>query len=99
MRRLFLKNINKKKIFTKFEYKKKMYKILAYDLSIPYCFRFFFLYKLSNFKRNSSIVRIRSYCFSTGRSRAIFIKYSMYRSVFRNVVSSGFLYGFKKASW
>lgn len=57
------------------------------------------LKKLHSLPRNSTIVRLRNRCWSTGRSRAFFRDFGLSRHVLREMAHEGLVPGLKKSSW
>lgn len=55
--------------------------------------------KLSEMPRNGSRTRLTRRCALTGRSRAVYRKFKLGRSKFRDLASMGQLPGVTKASW
>lgn len=55
--------------------------------------------KLNKMPKNSSIVRLRSRCQFTGRSRGVLRKFKMSRICFRDMANQGLIPGVFKASW
>lgn len=83
----------------KYELRRKLYKAISKDPSLPSDMREKHRYKLSKLPRNSSFVRIRNRCIFSGRPRAVYELFRMSRIVFRELASKGSLMGIKKSSW
>nr|AKI85090.1 ribosomal protein S14 [Erodium texanum] len=83
----------------KFEMRRKLYKALCRDPSLPSDMRDAYRTKLSTLPRNSSFTRIRNRCIFSGRPRGVYSKFRMSRIVFRELASFGELLGVTKASW
>jgi small subunit ribosomal protein S14 len=54
---------------------------------------------LQSLPRNSSPVRIKNRCFSTGRSKGFMRDFGLSRIAFRELANSGRVPGVKKSSW
>nr|AKI85089.1 ribosomal protein S14 [Monsonia emarginata] len=83
----------------RYEMRRKLYKALCRDPSLPSDMRDAYRCKLSRLPRNSSFTRIRNRCIFTGRSRGVYSQFRMSRIVFRELASNGELLGITKASW
>ncbi|RAL40475.1 hypothetical protein DM860_006545 [Cuscuta australis] len=98
----FTRNILDQKrrfLAAKCEVKRKLYKSICNDTSLPADLREQHRQKLSELPRNSSFTRLRNRCIFTGRPRAVYEKFRMSRIVFRSLANQGALQGVKKASW
>ena len=93
------KNLNRKKIVSKFENKRKALKkkIMKKDISIEE--RFKLQAKLNDCPRNGSRIRIRNRCKITGRTRGVYRKFELSRIKLRELTMSGALPGVVKSSW
>ncbi|CAA7401228.1 unnamed protein product [Spirodela intermedia] len=83
----------------KYELRRKLYKAVCRDPELPAELRDRHRCKLSRLPRNSSFVRVRNRCISTGRPRAVLRLFRMSRITFREKASQGALMGVKKSSW
>ena len=99
MRYLIKKDLKNRKIFVKNEVKRMFFKIFFNDLQINIEMRLFFYYQFNLFVRKAAVSRIRNLCLFTGRSRAVFRVFGVYRSVLKNLITTGFLSGIRKSSW
>uniref|UniRef100_A0A2P2N1H8 Small ribosomal subunit protein uS14m n=1 Tax=Rhizophora mucronata TaxID=61149 RepID=A0A2P2N1H8_RHIMU len=94
-----MRDNNRRVLAEKHELRRKLYKSLVRDPSLPSEMRENALYKLSKLPRNSSFTRVRNRCIFTGRPRGVYQAFRMSRIVFRTLASNGMLNGIKKASW
>lgn len=81
------------------ELRRRLYKAMANDPSLPEEVREENRYRLAKLPRNSSFTRLRNRCVFTGRARGVYAAFRMSRLVFRDLASRGMLNGIKKASW
>ena len=93
------KNLNRTKLVSKFENKRRTLKakIMKKDISIEE--RFKLQSKLNDFPRNGSRIRIRNRCKITGRTRGVYRKFGLSRIKFRELSMKGSLPGVVKSSW
>jgi small subunit ribosomal protein S14 len=93
------KNLNRKKIVSKYDNKRKKLKleIMKKDLSMEE--RFKIQNKLNELPRDSSSIRIRNRCELTGRARGVYRKFGLSRIKLRELTMSGSLPGVVKSSW
>ena len=93
------KNLNRKKIVSKFKKKRKDLKILIMkkDISMEEWFKF--QSRLNDLPRDGSNVRVRNRCILTGRTRGVYRKFGLSRIKFRELSMSGALPGVVKSSW
>ena len=93
------KNLNRKTIVKRFNYKRKNLKkkIMQKDLTMEE--RFKIQSKLNELPRNSSRVRVRNRCELTGRTRGVYRKFGLSRIKIRELSMSGALPGVVKSSW
>ena len=93
------KNLNRKKIVSKFKNRRKSLKkqIMKKDLSMEE--RFKLQSKLNDLPRDSSNIRIRNRCKITGRTRGVYRKFGLSRIKLRELTMSGMLPGVVKSSW
>ncbi|PON34209.1 Ribosomal protein [Trema orientale] len=82
-----------------YELRRRLYKAISNDPSLPDDVREENRYKLSKLPRNSSFTRVRNRCVFTGRARGVYAAFRMSRIVFRELANRGMLNGVKKASW
>ena len=93
------KNLNRKKIVSKFNNRRKKLKklIMKKDLSMEE--RFKIQSKLNDLPRDSSTIRIRNRCEITGRTRGVYRRFRLSRIKIRELSMSGSLPGVVKSSW
>ena len=93
------KNLNRKKIVSKFEKRRKALKnsIMKKDLSMEE--RFKLQSKLNELPRDSAKIRLRNRCEITGRARGVYRKFGLSRIKLRELTMSGNLPGMVKSSW
>lgn len=83
----------------KYELRRKLYKALCQDPTLPSDLRDKHRDKLSKLPRNSAFSRVRNRCIYSGRPRSVYRLFRTSRIVFRTLASEGSLMGVKKASW
>ena len=93
------KNLNRKKIVSKFGNRRKLLKakIMKKDLSMED--RFKIQSKLNDLPRDSATIRVRNRCLLTGRTRGVYRKFGLSRIKLRELTMSGALPGVVKSSW
>ena len=93
------KNLNRKKLVSKFQNKRKSLKtkIMKKDITIEE--RLKLQSKLNDCPRNGSRIRIRNRCKITGRTRGVYRKFGLSRIKIRELSMSGSLPGVVKSSW
>jgi small subunit ribosomal protein S14 len=93
------KNLNRNKIVSKLEKRRKALKnsIMKKDLSMEE--RFKLQSKLNDLPRDSSSIRVRNRCELTGRTRGVYRKFGLSRIKLRELTMSGALPGMVKSSW
>ena len=93
------KNLNRQKIVSKFNKKRKALKkmIMQKDLSMEE--RFKLQSKLNDLPRDGSAIRVRNRCEITGRTRGVYRKFGLSRIKIRELSMSGDLPGVVKSSW
>jgi ribosomal protein S14 len=89
----------RRKLASKYEHKRKLYKSIAYDRNLPNAIRYQYMVKLSKLPRNSSLTRIRNRCIVSGRARSVYRLFHISRIVLRELASGGRILGLKKSSW
>lgn len=93
------KNDSRKKLVHKMYKKRADFKEKIYDKTISLEERFSLVMKLAKVPRNSASNRIRNRCALTGRSRGVYRKFDLSRSMIRKLWGEGALPGVIKASW
>ena len=93
------KNLNRKKIVSKFDNRRKALKnkIMRKDLTMEE--RFKLQSKLNDLPRDSANIRVRNRCEITGRTRAVYRKFGLSRIKLRELTMNGSLPGVVKSSW
>ena len=93
------KNLNRKKIVSKFDNRRKALKqqIMKKDLTMEE--RFILQSKLNDLPRDSANIRVRNRCKITGRTRGVYRKFSLSRIKLRELTMNGSLPGVVKSSW
>ena len=93
------KNLNRKKIVSKFNNKRKALKkkIMQKDLTMEE--RFKLQSKLNDLPRDSANIRVRNRCKITGRTRGTYRKFGLSRIKLRELTMAGSLPGVVKSSW
>lgn len=99
MKYIIEKDKKRRELFTKYEYKRLVYKSILNWECIDKQIRNFIQIKLSKHPKDSSPVRIRNRCIKTGRARGILSTFRISRIVFRDLGSKGEIPGLTKASW
>lgn len=79
--------------------KRQALKKIAADLSISEEERQEARTKLNKMPRDTSVIRLRSRCQFTGRSRGVLKKFKASRLCFREMSHQGLIPGITKASW
>lgn len=83
----------RRKIFVKKFIKKAVFCSLLYNSRISLQERQIIYIKYIKYNNNFSISRLRSYCFMTGHSRAVYSCVQLNRHQFKNMVLNGYLPG------
>ena len=96
---LVKKDIKRRKLFFKYEKKKRLYKFLQQNSSLNSNIRLHYSRQLTLLPKNSSNTRIRNRCIITGRARSVYRDFQLTRMQLRNLASFGLLMGVKKSSW
>jgi len=99
MKKKIKKNIKQRYLFSFFEKKRLILKIIEKNLNIEKIKRLKAQQKIILFNQNSSITRIKNICILTGRSRSIYRLFKISRIQLRKLISEKKLPGFYKYSW
>ena len=100
-----IKDIKKRKLYFKFEYLKKIYKIITVNLlnnlklkkkSGYYSYK---LLKLNNSLRLFSKIKVKNRCIISNRNKAVMRPFFLSRIKMRELINEGVLPGYKKAVW
>jgi len=89
----------KRKLFIKYEIKRKILISIIYNKNLKNIYRYYSYFNFIKISRISLITKQKNRCVESGRawSTVKFLNYS--RFVFRNKSNNGNLPGFKRASW
>jgi len=93
------KNLNRKKVVSKYEKKRKSLKKQVMQKKLSMEERFKLQSKLNDLPRDSSNIRVRNRCKLTGRTRGVYRKFGLSRIKLRELTMSGYLPGVVKSSW
>lgn len=93
------RELKRKKCVAKFAVKRAELKTLIKDMTLSDDVRFDAVEKLQQLPRNSSKCRIRNRCQITGRSRGVYKKFGLGRSMLRILAMKGEIPGVVKSSW
>ena len=93
------KNLNRKKIVSKFDSRRKALKKKIMQKNITMEERFKLQSKLNDLPRDSANIRVRNRCEVTGRARGVYRKFNLSRIKLRELTMSGSLPGVVKSSW
>ena len=93
------KNINRKKIVSKFDTRRKTLKKRIMQKNLTMEERFKLQSKLNDLPRDSANIRVRNRCEITGRTRGVYRKFGLSRIKLRELTMSGALPGVVKSSW
>lgn len=94
-----IKDHFKRKNFVKKFLKKTIYKSLLYNSKISLQERQIIYIKFIKYNHKFSISRLKTYCFMTGHSRAIYKCVLLNRHFFKNMVLNGAIPGWIVSSW
>jgi ribosomal protein S14 len=98
MKNLFFKDKLRRHLYNKVELKYSILKHISRDFTLPKQVRMKAFFLLKMLPKNSSIVRVRTRCLVTNRSRSIYKKFKVSRLVFRRLALKGSLIGVRKSS-
>ena len=93
------KNLNRKKIVSKFNNKRKALKKMIMQKDFTMEERFKLQSKLNDLPRDSANIRVRNRCEITGRTRGVYRKFGLSRIKLRELTMNGSLPGVVKSSW
>ena len=93
------KNLNRKKIVSKYEKRRQSLKSKIMDKKITMEERFKLQSKLNELPRDSANIRVRNRCEITGRARSVYRKFGLSRIKLRELTMAGSLPGVVKSSW
>ena len=93
------KNLNRKKIVSKFDSRRKNLKKMIMQKNLSMEERFKLQSKLNDLPRDSANIRVRNRCEITGRTRGFYRKFGLSRIKLRELTMNGSLPGIVKSSW
>ena len=93
------KNLNRKKIVSKFDSRRKNLKKMIMQKNLSMEERFKLQSKLNDLPRDSANIRVRNRCEITGRARGVYRKFGLSRIKLRELTMNGSLPGVVKSSW
>ena len=99
MKSLIEKDKKRRKLFKKYEEKRRELKAIIYNKDTPSELRSEAQYKLSKLPKDSSKIRIKNRCVLTGRSKGVFRYFKLSRIQLRQLALEGNIPGYTKASW
>jgi len=99
MKHLLEKDKKRRKLVGKYEVKRSYLKAISSNCELPITFRWKARFKLSEFPKDSSKLRLRNRCVLSNRGRGIFGAFKISRVELRLLSSSGKINGLKKSSW
>ena len=98
-----LKSIEKdkkyRKLVSKSEVKRLLYKSIIHDMNIEKKTRADYRNKFHKLSRLSCKVKVNNRCIQTGRSKSVLRLFKLSRIRFRDLASQGLLVGVTKSSW
>lgn len=92
-------NLKKKKLAEKYAPIRKELRAKVSNTKLTDEERFEAMVKLQKLPRNSAMIRYRNRCEITGRSRAVYRKFGLARTTFRELALRGMIPGVTKSSW
>jgi small subunit ribosomal protein S14 len=99
MKSLIEKDKKRRKLFKKYEKKRRQLKAIIYNKETSSELRSEAQYKLSKLPKDSSRIRIKNRCVLTGRSKGVFRYFKLSRIQLRQLALEGNIPGYTKASW
>jgi small subunit ribosomal protein S14 len=99
MKNLLIRDKKKRKLISKYEYKKLNLKKIITNSESSFDLRWDACLKLSNLPKNSSENRSKNRCVMTNRGKAIHRSFKVSRIILRQLGLSGEISGLKKSSW
>lgn len=97
--KLYISDIKKRILFSRFVMNKNLYKYLTNDLALPFGLKKYVFFRLALFYKNICIARQQNRCIYTYRSRSVYRKFKMARSQLREAIWKLILPGMYLASW
>lgn len=99
MKKYLIKDLKRRKIFTKYEKKKLVLKAILNNRNGPIGQRMEAQFLLSKLPKDSSIVRIRNRSIINGKSRGVLRNYGIDRITFREWALKGLIPGCTTYTW
>jgi len=99
MKNLLVRDKKKRKLISKYEYKKLNLKKIITNSELSSDLRWDASLKLSSLPKNSSKTRAKNRCIITNRGKAIHRHFKISRIILRQLGLSGEISGLKKSSW
>jgi ribosomal protein S14 len=99
MRHFNFKDLQNRKNFKRYEVERKRIKSICSNVHLPFNIRIFYFHKLSSFKRNSSITRIKNRCLLNCKSQSVYRFFHLNRISLREMMSLNLLNGLRKSGW
>ena len=99
MKKRIYKDIKLRKLFRRYEVRRRLLLGLINDLSIPLEKRLEFVSQLNRLPRNASKVRTHNRCILTGRSKSVYRFCKLSRLGLRQLGSEALIPGLSKKSW
>jgi small subunit ribosomal protein S14 len=99
MKNLLTRDKKKRKLISKYEYKKLNLKKIVNNSELSSDLRWDAGLKLSSLPKNSSKTRLKNRCVITNRGKAVHRHFKMSRIILRQLGLSGEISGLKKSSW
>jgi small subunit ribosomal protein S14 len=99
MKSLIEKDKKRRKLFKKYESKRRELKAIIYNKENSMELRNKAQIALSKLPKNSSKIRIKNRCVLTGRSKGVFRYFKLSRIQLRQLTLEGNIPGYSKTSW
>ena len=99
MKSLIEKDKKRRKLFKKYENKRRQLKAIIYNKEVSEKERNKAQKTLAKLPKNSSKVRIKNRCVLTGRSRGVYRYFKLSRIKLRELTLKGNIPGYSKTSW
>ncbi len=99
MKSLIEKDKKRRKLFKKYESKRRELKAIIYNKENSMELRNKAQIALSQLPKNSSKIRIKNRCVLTGRSKGVFRYFKLSRIQLRQLTLEGNIPGYSKTSW
>lgn len=99
MKKRISKDLRIRKLFRRYEIKRRLLLSLINDLSIPLGKRLEYVSLLNKLPRNASKTRVMNRCILTGRSKSVYKFCKLSRLSLRDLGSKGLIPGLSKKSW